>query len=132
VWGPLEFWSCYCGLRPLPPAFSSTPAPPIRAQQAATLSSRWRRLHQSQIKEHQLDPAAALDALTALAGEEHGRDFYAVLTGFRRYSPAELTVLWVEKDLYRPELWLQQWIASLPGERVNAAGPPAKRLTAAD
>ena len=53
----------------------------------------------------------------ALAGEEHGRDFYAVLTGFRRYSPAELSVLWVEKDRYRPELWLHQWQRSLPGAR---------------
>jgi len=45
---------------------------------------------------------AALDALMALAGEEYRRDFYAVLTGFRRYSPAELSVLWVERDRYRP------------------------------
>ena len=121
VWGPLEFWSCYCGLRPLPPAFASTPAPLISAQQAATLSSRWRRLLQSQIKEHQVDPSAALDALMALAGEEHGLDFYAVLTGFRRYSPAELSVLWVEKDRYLPELWLQQWQRSLPGAKGATA-----------
>ena len=110
MWGPLEFWSCYCGLRPLPPAFSSTPAPLISAQQAATLSSRWRRLLQSQIKEHQLDPAAALGALMALAGEEHGGDFYAVLM-----------LLWVEKDRYRPELWLQQWQRSLPGAKGATA-----------
>ncbi len=53
----------------------------------------------------------------ALAGEEHGRVFYAVLTGFRRYSPAELSVLWVEKDRYRPELWQR----SLPGARGATA-----------
>ncbi len=42
VWGPLEFWSCYCGLRPLPPAFDSTPAPLISAQQAACSNPRSR------------------------------------------------------------------------------------------
>ena len=119
VWGPLEFWCCYCGLRPVPPAFASTPAPLIGARQAAALSARWRRQLQAVIEEHQLDPAAALDDLMALAGEEHRRDFYAVLTGFRRYTPAELSVLWVEKDRYRPELWLEQWQRSLPG--VTAA-----------
>ena len=121
VWGPLEFWACYCGLRPVPPAFASTPAPLIGARQAAVLSSRWRRQLQALIEEHQLDAAVALDALMALAGEEHRRDFYAVLTGFRRYTPAELSVLWVEKDRYRPELWLEQWQRSLPAATAAAA-----------
>jgi hypothetical protein len=40
VWGPLEFWACYCGLRPVPPAFASTPAPLIGTRQAAVMSSR--------------------------------------------------------------------------------------------
>ncbi|MBD2549601.1 hypothetical protein H6G65_08375 [Microcystis elabens FACHB-917] len=71
VWGPLEFWACYSGLRPVPPAFASTPAPLIGARQAAALSSRWRRQLQTLIEEHQLDAAAALDDLMALAGEEH-------------------------------------------------------------
>jgi hypothetical protein len=65
VWGPLEFSSCYCGLRPVPPAFASTPAPLIGARQAAALSSRWRRQLQALIEEHALDAAAALDALMA-------------------------------------------------------------------
>ena len=59
VWGPLEFWACYCGLRPVPPAFASTPAPLIGARQAAVLSSRWRRQLQTLIEEHQLDAALA-------------------------------------------------------------------------
>jgi hypothetical protein len=49
-----------------------------------------------------------------LAGEEHGRNFYAVLTGFRSYSPLELSSLWLEGDRYLPELWLEQWIANTP------------------
>jgi hypothetical protein len=56
-----------------------------------------------------------------IVGEAHRRYFYAVLTGFRRYSPAELSVLWVEKDRYRPELWLEQWQRSLPAARAAAA-----------
>jgi len=121
VWGPLEFWACYSGLRPVPPAFASTPAPLIGARQAAALSSRWRRQLQTLIEEHQLDAAAALDDLMALAGEEHRRDFYAVLTGFRRYTPAELSVLWLEKDRCRPELWLEQWQRSLAAATAAAA-----------
>ena len=59
VWGPLEFWACYCGLRPVPPTFASTPAPLIGARQAAAQSSRWRRLLQGLIEKHQLDAATA-------------------------------------------------------------------------
>jgi hypothetical protein len=114
VWGPLEFWACYCGIRPVPDAFRTSPAPAISQRQAAMLSGRWRQRLRSQIAQHALDPAAALEALMALAGEEHGRNFYAVLTGFRSYSPLELSGLWLEGDRYRPEVWLEQWIASSP------------------
>jgi hypothetical protein len=115
VWGPLEFWACYCGIRPVPDAFRTSPAPAISQRQAAMLSGRWRQRLRSQIAQHALDPAAALEALMELAGEEHGRDFYAVLTGFRSYSPLELSGLWLEGDRYRPEVWLEKWIASSPG-----------------
>ncbi len=111
VWGPLEFWTCYCGLRPVPPAFASTPAPLLGSRQPALLSSRWRRQLQALIEEHQLDAAAEL-------GD------YAVLTGFRSYTPAELSMLWVEKDRYRPELWLEPWKRSLP-PAVSTALPAA-------
>jgi hypothetical protein len=107
-WGPLELWACYCGLRPVPPAFTATAAPAMSERQAATLCGRWRRQLQAVIKEHRLDPAAAVETLMDQAGEEHRRDFYAVLTGFRRYSPAELAALWLSSDRYRPEKWLEQ------------------------
>ena len=45
----------------------------------------------------------------ALAGEEHRKGLYAVLTGFRGYSPEELSTLWLHGDRYRPEQWLEQW-----------------------
>jgi hypothetical protein len=131
VWGPLEFWACYGGLRPVPAAFAVTPAPVVSPRQATLLSNRWRQQLRSVIEAHQLDPATALAALMQLAGEEHRKGFYAVLTGFRAYSPQELSVLWLHGDHYRPQQWLEQWIASLPGERVDAADPPEKRFTAA-
>ena len=118
VWGPLEFWACYCGLRPVPEAFAMSPAPVIGPRQAAQLSSRWRQQLRTQIDEHRLDPGAALAELMQLAEEEHRKDFYAVLTGFRAYSADELSGLWLEKDRYRPELWLEQWQRSLPRARA--------------
>ncbi len=131
VWGPLEFWACYGGLRPVPEAFAVSPAPVIGPRQVTLLSNRWRQQLGSLIESHQLDPATALAALMQLAGEEHRKGFYAVLTGFRAYSPEELSVLWLHGDHYQPQQWLEQWIASLPGQRMDAAGPPEKRLTAA-
>jgi hypothetical protein len=41
VWGPLEFWACYGGLRPVPEAFAVSPAPVIGPRQAASLCNRW-------------------------------------------------------------------------------------------
>ena len=115
----------------MPEAFAVSPAPVIGPRQAALLSNRWRQQLRSVIDAHQLDPAMALAALMALAGEEHRKGFYAVLTGFRAYSPQELSTLWLHGDRYWPQQWLEQWIASLPCERVDTAESSAKRLTAA-
>jgi hypothetical protein len=103
----------------------------IGPRQAALLSNRWRQQLRSLIESHNLDPATALAALVQLAGVEHRKGFYAVLTGFRAYSPQELSTLWLHGDRYRPQQWLEQWIASLPREQVDAKGSSAKRLTAA-
>jgi hypothetical protein len=86
----------------------------IGPRQAALLSNRWRQQLRSVIDAHQLDPATALAALMALAGEKHRKGFYAVLTGFRAYSPQELSTLWLHGDRYRPQQWLEQWHRSLP------------------
>lgn len=91
-----------------------SPAPVIGPRQAALLSNRWRQQLRSVIDAHQLDPATALAALMALAGEKHRTGFYAVLTGFRAYSPQELSTLWLHGDRYRPQQWLEQWHRSLP------------------
>lgn len=131
VWGALEFWACYCGIRPVPDAFCNAPAPVISHRQAAMLSGRWRRQVRMQIAEQGLDPAIALQTLMQLAGEEHGRDFYAVLTGFRAYNPLELSSLWLQGDRYRPQQWLEQWLRGMPagaeGERVGSSTPQRVR-----
>jgi hypothetical protein len=119
VWGPLEFWACYGGLRPVPAAFAVAPAPVLGQRQAVMLSSRWRQQVRGLIETHQLDPATSLDALMQLAGKEHGQLFYAVLTGFRAYTPAELAALWLEGDRYRPGQWLEQWCAALPAAAAS-------------
>ena len=124
VWGPLEFWACYGGLRPVPEAFAVSPAPVIGPRHAALLSNRWRQQLRSLIAAHQLDPATALAELMQLVGEEHRQGFYAVLTGFRAYSPQELSALWLHGERYRPEQWLEQWRRSLPA-------PPAATAAAA-
>ena len=132
VWGPLEFWACYCGVRPVPPAFSAAPAPVISERQAVMLSGRWRKQLRSQIETHGLDPSTELAALMALAGEEHRRALYAVLTGFRSYSSEELSALWLEGDRYRPELWLEQWQASVPSAGTGTAQAGRGSSTAAE
>ncbi|MFM7585757.1 MAG: hypothetical protein ACKO6M_01905 [Bacteroidota bacterium] len=75
----------------------------------------------SLIEAHQLDPATALAELMQLVGEEHRQGFYAVLTGFRAYSPHALSGLWLHGDRYRPEHWLEQWRNSLPAAAAATA-----------
>ena len=109
VWGPLEFLACYSGLRAVPDAFRTTPAPTIRQRKATELSARWRHQLRRVVEDCGLDPGEAMDALVSQAGEEQRRRFYAVLTGFGDYSPEELRSLWLEESLYRPGQWLDQW-----------------------
>jgi hypothetical protein len=41
----------------------------------------------------------------------------------------ELSVLWLHGDRYRPQQWLEQWIATLPSSKTGA-DPSPTRLTA--
>ena len=115
VWTALEFWGCYCGFREVPPDFRDTPPPSIRQSKATELSSRWRKRMRQVVNEHQLDPSYALQTLQAMAGLEHGKRFYAVLTGFDDYRPEELVGLWVEGETFQPQLWLDRWAATQQG-----------------
>ena len=85
------------------------------------VGGRWRQQLRSRIDAHQLDQATALDALMQLAGEEHRRDFYAELTGFRAYSPQELSALWLHGDRYRAQQWPEQWHITLTEAKTAAA-----------
>ena len=109
VWTPMEFWACYCGLREVPDAFRTTPAPTIGQRKATELSSKWRNQMRRVVDDCGLEPSDALNSLAAEASEEHRKRFYAVLTGFGDYKPEELAPLWVEGDSYQPKRWLDQW-----------------------
>jgi hypothetical protein len=112
VWTALEFWGCYCGLREVPAPFAAAVTPVIGKGKAAELSSRWRKQMRRVVSTHGLDPIDALNALVAAAGPEHGKRFYAVLTGFGDYSPNEIAGLWVSGDSFMPQSWLDSWEAS--------------------
>ena len=112
VWTPLEFWACYCGLREVPDAFRTTPAPTIGQRKATELSSKWRNQMRRVVDDCGLEPSDALNSLAAEASEEHRKRFYAVLTGFGDYKPEELAPLWIEGDSYQPKRWLDQWEAA--------------------
>jgi len=109
LWGPVEFWACYCGLRPVPAAFRFSPPPAISQRKAAELSARWRRQLRRVVTDHNLDPSAAINQLVARAGSSQRNRFYAVLTGFGDYSSAELSALWQADGQYLPDTWLAQW-----------------------
>ena len=130
VWTPLEFWACYCGLREVPDAFRTTPAPTIGQRKATELSSKWRNQMRRVVDDCGLEPSDALNSLAAEASEEHRKRFYAVLTGFCDYKPEELAPLWVEGDSYQPKRWLDQWETANPSHaspvtaRARSQSPP--------
>jgi hypothetical protein len=109
LWGPVEFWACYCGLRPVPAAFRVTPPPVISQRQATELSARWRRQLHAAVAQRHIEPSAAIEQLTARATSSQRSRFFAVLTGFGDYSSTELSALWQADGQYLPECWLAQW-----------------------
>jgi len=112
IWTALELWACYCGLREVPAAFLTTPAPTIGQRKATELSAKWRQQLRRVVEECELDPSEAITSLAAVASEEHRKRFYAVITGFGDYKPEELAPLWIGADQYQPKRWLDQWEAS--------------------
>jgi len=112
VWTALEFWACYCGLRDVPEAFLSTPAPTLGQRRASEISGKWRSQMRRVVEQCGLDPSEALEGLAAAAAPAYRKRFFAVLTGFSNYTPLELAQLWVEGDIYSPALWLRDWESS--------------------
>ncbi len=129
VWTPLEFWACYCGLREVPDAFRTTPAPTIGQRKATELSAKLRNQLRRVVDECELDPSDAITALAAEASEEHRKRFYAVLTGFGDYKPEELAPLWIEGDLYQPKRWLDQWETAHRQPRKPGSGKGKRPVT---
>lgn len=120
VWTALEFWACYCGLRPVPQQFLAIPAPVIGQAKAAELSAKWRRQMRETIVANDLDPLESIELLVAHA-RPHDKRFYAVLMGLNDYEPDELRELWVEGDVYRPDGWIKNWQNRFLPQRAEEA-----------
>jgi hypothetical protein len=105
VWGALQFWGCYVGLRRVPQRLTITPAPRLSTKQAAAMCSRWRRIVRERIAADGLDPDRELRALHVRGGS----DLFRMLTGFGDYTPTQLAELWIEGDRYQPDVWIEGW-----------------------
>jgi hypothetical protein len=114
-WGPVEFWSCYVGLLPVPSAYQSAPAAPapiLTAMEAAELSADWRQQVSSEAAGRGLDPIDTLQGMARQAPAAQRKTLRAVLAGFRDYRPDELLALW--DGGWLPQRWIQAWKNGLP------------------
>jgi hypothetical protein len=105
VWGALELWACYVGLRRVPHPFTITPTPRLSTKQAAAMCSRWRRIVREQIRCKSLDIVHNLASLRAIGGES----FFCMLVDVGDYTPTQLAELWIKGDRYQPDAWIEQW-----------------------
>lgn len=113
LWGPIELWSCYVGLRPVPTAFQPKPrpeAPPVALQEARALSQTWRELVSSAVDERDLDAFEAVQEI-APGPLPLRKQLRTVLTSFGDYEPEQLKELWDGEWL--PECWIRAWLVNL-------------------
>ncbi|WP_094556665.1 helix-turn-helix domain-containing protein [Synechococcus sp. 1G10] len=128
LWGPIELWSCYVGLRPVPTAFQPKPrpeAPPVALQEARALSQTWRELVSSAVDERDLDAFEAVQEIARQAPLPLRKQLRTVLTSFGDYEPEQLKELWDGEWL--PERWIHAWLETLPpaaGAAEPAGGSP--------
>jgi transcriptional regulator with XRE-family HTH domain len=123
LWGPIELWSCYVGLRPVPTAFQPKPrpeAPPVALQEARALSQTWRELVSGAVDERDLDAFEAVQEIARQAPLPLRKQLRTVLTSFGDYEPEQLKELWDGEWL--PERWIQTWLETLPSA-AGAAEP---------
>jgi hypothetical protein len=115
VWGPGEFWACYCGLRDAPTKFMDTPPPILSKKQVKAVSSLIRSQMRDVVKKYDLDPLDAIRELMSMATtEQHRNKFSSVLMEFSDYSYEELNCLWSpEKECYLPLAWFNIWKESV-------------------
>jgi transcriptional regulator with XRE-family HTH domain len=132
LWGPIELWSCYVGLRPVPTAFQPKPrpeAPAVALQEARALSQTWRELVSSAVNERDLDAFEAVQEIARQAPLPLRKQLRTVLTSFGDYEPEQLKELWDGEWL--PERWIQSWLETLPpaagtAEPVGGQAEPAQ------
>ncbi|PZV24989.1 MAG: XRE family transcriptional regulator [Cyanobium sp.] len=128
LWGPIELWSCYVGLRPVPTAFQPKPrpeAPSVALQEARALSQTWRELVSSAVDERDLDAFEAVQEIARQAPLPLRKQLRTVLTSFGDYEPEQLKELWDGEWL--PERWIQTWLENFSptaGEAQPVAGQP--------
>jgi transcriptional regulator with XRE-family HTH domain len=128
LWGPIELWSCYVGLRPVPTAFQPKPrpeAPPVALQEARALSQTWRELVSSAVDERDLDAFETVQEIARQAPLPLRKQLRTVLTSFGNYEPEQLKELWDGEWL--PERWIRAWLENLSpaaGESQPVASQP--------
>jgi hypothetical protein len=133
LWGPIELWSCYVGLRPVPTAFQPKPrpeAPSVALQEARALSAAWRELVSSAVDERDLDAFEAVQEIARQAPLPLRKQLRTVLTSFGDYEPEQLKELWDGEWL--PERWIRAWLENLSpaaGEAQPVASQPEAAKT---
>jgi transcriptional regulator with XRE-family HTH domain len=135
LWGPIELWSCYVGLRPVPTAFQPKPrpeAPSVALQEARALSQTWRELVSSAVDERDLDAFEAVQEIARQAPLPLRKQLRTVLTSFGDYEPEQLKELWDGEWL--PERWIRAWLEILSptaGGAEAVSGQPEAAKTEA-
>jgi len=128
LWGPIELWSCYVGLRSVPTAFQPKPrpeAPSVALQEARALSAAWRELVSGAVDARDLDAFEAVQEIARQAPLPLRKQLRTVLTSFGDYEPEQLKELWDGEWL--PERWIRAWLENLSpaaGEAQPVAGQP--------
>jgi hypothetical protein len=110
LWGPIELWSCYVGLRTVPAAYAVKPrpqSPSVSAKEAKELCRSWRELLSGAIEESGQDPLEAIQAIARQAPAAQRKQLRTVLTSLGDYTPADLQELWDGEWL--PERWIRIW-----------------------
>jgi transcriptional regulator with XRE-family HTH domain len=108
VWGPLEFWACYTGLRSVPLPFQVERPPRVMPwRQARAISNGWRCAVWERIEREGLD----MEREFADLRRRGGVPLFRVLAGGAAYSPSELAEMWLKDNRYQPDVWIEQWVA---------------------
>jgi transcriptional regulator with XRE-family HTH domain len=123
LWRPIELWSCYVGLRPVPTAYAVKPrpqSPSVAAKEAKELSRSWREQLSSAVEASGQDPLEAIQAIARQAPAAQRKQLRTVLTSFGDYTPEDLQELW--DDEWLPERWIRSWKESCAAPATSKRG----------